>query len=58
MMHALNELWIVETKVIQATARSFTHLLNYWASNPDDEIVYRKSGMVLTVDSDDAYLVA
>jgi hypothetical protein len=58
MMHALNELCIAATKGTPATATALTHFLNYCASNPEAEIIYRKSDMVLTIDSDAAYLVA
>ena len=37
---------------------SFTYFLNYCASNPDAEIVYNKSDMMLPVENDTTYLVA
>jgi hypothetical protein len=58
MMHALNELCIAATKGTQATAKALAHFLNYCASNPEAEIIYRRSDMILTIDSDAAYLVA
>jgi hypothetical protein len=58
MMHALNELCIAATQGTQATAKALTHFLNYCASNPEAEIIYRRSDMILTIDSDAAYLVA
>jgi hypothetical protein len=58
MMHALNELCISATKGTQATAKALTHFLNYCASNPEAKIIYRRSDMILTIDSDAAYLVA
>ena len=57
-MHSLNELCIAATKVAHATSRSLTHFLNYCESKPDTEIIYRKSDIVLNVNSDAAYLVA
>ena len=58
MMHALNELLIAATKGKWSTTRALTHFLNYCASNPGAEIIYRNSEMILTVDSDATYLVA
>jgi hypothetical protein len=58
MMHALNELCIAATKGTPATANALAHFLTYFASNPEAEIVYRQSDMILTIDSDAAYLVA
>ena len=56
-MHALNELYTAATKVTQATSRSLTHFLNYCESKPDTEIIYRKRDIILTANSDAAYLV-
>ena len=58
IMHALNDLCIAATKGTQSTTISLTHFLNYCASNPDAEIIYIKSDMILTVYSYAAYLVA
>ena len=58
IMHVLNELCIAAKKVTQPTTRELTHFLNYCASNPGAEIIYRNSDMILTVDSDATYLVA
>ena len=58
MILTLNELLIVATKGTQSTTRSLTHFLNYCASNLDSGIIYQKSDMILTVDSDAACLVA
>jgi hypothetical protein len=58
MMHVLNEICIAATKGTATTAKSLAHFLNYCASNPTAEIIYRKSDRMLTIDSDAAYLVA
>ena len=58
MMHAINELCIAATEGTVATAKALTHFLNYCATNPEAEIIYRASDMILTIDSDAAYLVA
>ena len=58
MTHALNELCITATKGTQSTAKALVHFLNYCASHPKAEIIYRRSDMILTMDSDAAYLVA
>ena len=58
MMHAINELCIAATEGTVATAKALSHFLNYCATNPEAEIIYRASDMILTIDSDAAYLVA
>lgn len=58
MLHALNDISISAAKGTEATLEATIHLLNYAASNPDAEIIYRASDMILRVDSDAAYLVA
>ena len=58
MMHALNEMCVAATKNTEATEISLTHYINHFASNPDAEIIYRKSDILLNVNSDAAYLVA
>ena len=40
------------------TKKAIKHFLNYCATHPDAEILFRASGMILTGDSDEAYLVA
>ena len=55
MMYVLNELCIAENKGKQSTTRALTYFLNYCAYNPDAEIIYRNSDMILTVDSDTEY---
>ena len=55
MLHALND--IAASKDVQSTHDATIHFLNYAASNPDAEILYRASDMILQTDSDAAYLV-
>ena len=57
-MPALNELCITENKGTQSTTRPLTHFLNYCKSNPGAEIIYINICMILTGESDTAYLVA
>ena len=58
MLHALNELCIAATKGNNATVKALDHFMNYCATHPDAEIIYRRSDMILQIDSDAAYLVA
>eukprot|EP00978_Attheya_sp_CCMP212_P001211 scaffold2532_cov42-Attheya_sp.AAC.3 len=58
MLHALNKLCIAATKGNDATAKALDHFMNYCATHPDAEIIYRRSNMILQIDSDTAYLVA
>ncbi len=58
MMHALNELCIAATKGTDATTKAPNHFLDYCATNPAAEFIYRRSDMILTINSDAAYLVA
>ena len=57
MTNALNELCIAETKGTLSTTRELKKFLNYCASNIYAKIIYRKSDMILTVESDASYLV-
>ena len=57
-LHALNKLSIKATTAIEETQEALTQFLNYCASNPDTTIIYRASDMILSCDSDAAYLVA
>ena len=57
-LHALNKLIIKATKATEETQEALTQFLNYCASNPDATIIYRASDMILSCDSDAAYLVA
>eukprot|EP00978_Attheya_sp_CCMP212_P015192 scaffold39147_cov55-Attheya_sp.AAC.5 len=47
-----------KTKGNNATAKALDHFMNYCATHPDAEIIYRRSNMILQLDSDAAYLVA
>ena len=38
--------------------KAVNHFLNYCASNPEAATLYRASNMILSIDSDAAYLVA
>jgi hypothetical protein len=58
MQHALNELCIAATKGTQETQAAPKYFLNYCATHPEAEIIYRASNMILTIDSDAAYQVA
>ena len=58
MLLVINELSIAATRGNQETTRALNHLLDYIATNPNAKILYRRSDMVLCVDSDAAYLVA
>jgi hypothetical protein len=58
MQHALNELCIAATKGTQETQEALEYFLNYCATHPEAEIIYRASEMILTIDSDAAYQVA
>jgi hypothetical protein len=58
MLHALNELATQTIKGTEKTMQALTHFLNYCASHPDAEIIFRASDMVLHNHSDAAYLVA
>ena len=55
MLHALN--CIACGGATQVNLDATNYFLNYAASNPDAQIIYRKSDMILQGDSDAAYLV-
>ena len=57
MLHAMNDIASAMAKGTETTLRAVKHFLNYAASNPDAEIIYRASDMILRLDSDAAYLV-
>ena len=57
-LHALNEISIAATGATIETMKDLEHFLDYCATHPEAEIVYRASDMQLFVDSDAAYLVA
>ena len=58
MHHTLNKLCIAATKGTQETQDALESFLNYCATHPEAEIIYRASNMILSVDSDAAYQVA
>jgi hypothetical protein len=58
MLYALNDLATQTTKGTKKTMQALTHFLNYCASHPDAEIIFRASDMVLHNHSDAAFLVA
>ena len=58
LLHALNELSIKATTATETTQEALMQFLDYCASNPDATIIYRASDMILSCDSDAAYLVA
>ena len=58
MQHALNNLAIAATKETNQIMEELIHFLNYCATNPDASIIFRHSDIILTLDSDAAYLNA
>ena len=58
MLHALNDLASQQSKGTSETMKAMLHFLNYAASLPNAEKIYKASDMILTIDSDAAYLVA
>jgi hypothetical protein len=58
MLHALNDLATQITTGNQTTAEAMEYFLNYCATHPDAELIYRASDMILMNNSDAAYLVA
>ena len=57
MLHAINDIATATMNGTEQTLAAATYFLNYAASNPDGEIIYRASDMILKIDSDAAYLV-
>ena len=57
-LHALNELSIKATTATEETQEALTQFFNYCTSNPDATIIYRASDIILSCDSNAAYLVA
>jgi len=55
MIHAIND--IASGENIRSTIEATIHFLNYAASNPNAEVIYLASDMILNIDSDAAYLV-
>ena len=58
MQHALNDLTMAATKGTKQTMKELIHFLNYCATNSDASIIFQRSNMILTLDSDAAYLNA
>ena len=56
--HALNELNVEAKSATEDTKKALEHLMDYLATNPDAQIIYRASDMQLVIDSDAAYLNA
>ena len=50
MMHALND--IASSADVESTYNATVYRLNYAACNPDNEIIYQASDMILQVNSD------
>jgi hypothetical protein len=57
MLHALNDLAMQTATGNQTTAAAMDNFLNYCATNPNTELLYRASDMILKNDSTAAYLV-
>lgn len=57
MLHAINDIASATMHGTEQTLAAATFFLNYAASNPDGEIIFRTSDMILRIDSDAAYLV-
>ena len=58
MQHPLNGIAIATTNGTEETKKAIEHFLNYCATHPGAEILFRASDMILMGDSDGAYLVA
>ena len=58
MLHALNDLASQQTNGTQTTIQAILNFLNYASTHPNTKKRYRASDMILTIDSDAAYLVA
>ena len=56
-MVAINSISGEQAKATENTAKKVTHLLNYFATQPDATLRYNKSGMVLKLHTSAAYLV-
>ena len=57
MLHAINDIASSTANGTEATLAATRYFLNYAASNPNGQIIYRASDMILRIDSDAAYLV-
>ena len=58
MLHALNDLATKVANRTQETFKALQHFLNYYATLPETQIIYRASDMILHNHLDAAYLVA
>lgn len=58
MLHAIGDIASNTSKATTTTQKAVQYFLDYANSNPDAEILYRASDMILQTDSDAAYLVA
>ena len=58
MLHAINDISLSASKGTRETLDATMYLLNYAHTYSDTDIIYRKSDMILHVDSEAAYLVA
>ena len=57
MLHAINDIASSTANGTEATLAATRYFLNYAACNPNGQIIYRASDMILRIDSDAAYLV-
>ncbi|OEU20461.1 hypothetical protein FRACYDRAFT_181335 [Fragilariopsis cylindrus CCMP1102] len=57
MLHAINDIASSTANGTEATLAATRYFLNYAASNPNGQIIYRASDMILRIDSDAVYLV-
>ena len=57
MLHAIGDIASNTSKATTTTQKAVQYFLDYANSNPDAEILYRASDMILQTDSDAAYLV-
>ena len=58
MQHALNDIAADASNGTNATEAAITHFLDYSHINPDTKLIFQASDMILSADSDAAYLVA
>ena len=56
MLTAINDLSIMQTKATAASQRHLNTLLDYLFTNPNASILYRKSGMIVKVHSEESCL--
>ena len=58
MLHVLNDLAVWQTNGTLVTLQAMLHFLNYADAHPDAKTSYKASNVILSIDSDVAYLVA